>query len=113
MPYDPDGTEAEIKDNSFSIRLRPIIIIFIQTTNILYFSKFNLFILTNSFYYNLIISEVQHSINISIEMCFEKNNRELRENLEKTFGKFCIHKIRKISECQHKKVPMNITISEA
>ena len=36
-----------------------------------------------------------------------------RKILEKTFGKFCIPKIKKIKECQLKKVIMNIAIPEA
>ena len=38
-----------------------------------------------------------------------KNQRKFGEN----FGKFCIPKIKKIKECQLKKVTINIAISEA
>ena len=64
-------------------------------------------------YYPPTIPEVWHSINTSIGKCFKKNNQELNENLEKTFGIFCNTKIKKIKECQLRKVIMNIAISEA
>ena len=38
LPCDPDGTEAEIKTKIIFNKISLIIIIFIQTTNILYFS---------------------------------------------------------------------------
>ena len=56
-----------------------IIISIIQSTNILYSSKYNLFISNVELYYNPIIPEVQHNINASIQKCFKKSNGELRE----------------------------------
>ena len=35
-----------------------------------------------------------------------KKNQELKENLEKTFGKFSISKIKKIGKCQAKRERM-------
>ena len=45
--------------------------------------------------------------------CFAKNNQELKKNLEIFFRTFCIPKIKKMKECQLRKVTMNIAISEA
>ena len=80
---------------------------FLITTNL--FQQFY-FIL---FYYQTTIAQVQHSINTSIGKCLAKNNQELKKDLEKTFEKFCIPKIKKTKEWQLKKVTMNIAISEA
>ena len=72
----------------------------------------HLFISTILFYYQPTTSEVWQSINTSIGKCFKKKNQELRENLEKKFGKFYTTNIKKIKECQLRRVTINIAISE-
>ena len=42
-----------------------------------------------------------------------KKNQDLKDILEKTFGKFCIPRIKKISKCRLRREIMNIAITEA
>ena len=65
------------------------------------------------FYYNPTAPEGWHSINTPIGKCCKERNQELKENSEKNFGNFGIPKIKKISECQLRRVTMNIAIAEA
>ena len=52
------------------------------------------------YYFNPSTPEVRRSINTTIGKCFKKNNQELNENLEKTFGKLYIPKINKLRDYQ-------------
>ena len=56
--------------------------------------------------------EVWYITNTSIGKCLKQTNQELENFFEKTFGKFCISKIKKIKECQLRNVTMNIAIFE-
>ena len=70
--------------------------------------------INTSFYYHPIIPEVWYSIDTSIEKSFEKNNQKITENLETTFGKSCISKIKqRLHQCQLLKENMNIGIPKA
>ena len=42
-----------------------------------------------------------------------RNNQELKENLEKAFGKVCIPQVKKLRQCQLKRVTTNIAITKA
>ena len=72
-----------------------------------------MFKVTILFHDNPSMPKVLQSIIAYIGKCFKKNNQELKENLEKTFGISYIPKIKKIREYQLNRVTMNIDISEA
>ena len=59
-----------------------------------------MFKVTILFHDNPSMPKVLQSIIAYIGKCFKKNNQELKENLEKTFAKFCVPKIKKISTFQ-------------